>query len=496
MASHEQFSFAEITEQKRTGAYFTPESVAESLVSWAVRKSADRMLDPSCGDGRFLAFHKKSVGIEREGTSAALAKLQAPWALVHVGDFFTWASNTKERFECAAGNPPFIRFHQFTGEARKRALALCSAAGADFSGLSSSWAPFLVAVTSLLKPGGRVAFVVPAELGHAPYAAPLLEHYVSKFSSVQVVAVREKLFPSLSEDCWLLYADGFGGRCETLSLTVADKFIPSKQPPPVTCAVSVSELRAVWKMRLRPFLVKREARESYLYAGQRPGSFRLAEMADVNIGYVSGDNDFFHLRPSQAERLEIPAVLLRPSVRNGRALPEGRLDKAVVDRWYQQDDQMLLLRLSKDLELPGAVKRYLDAPAGQEARRGYKCRNRSPWYVVPDVKTPDFFLTYMSGLRPSLVKNDAKCACTNSVHAVRFREPKAISRVQRAWASPYVQLSCELEGHPLGGGMLKLEPREAGQILIPDSAAHGELSAQVLADALSTLRQWRHYAPS
>lgn len=56
-----------------------------------------------------------------------------------------------------------------------------------------------------------MAFVVPAEVGHAPYAAPLLDYLVENFATVHVVAVREKLFPHLSEDCWLLFTDGHGG---------------------------------------------------------------------------------------------------------------------------------------------------------------------------------------------------------------------------------------------------------------------------------------------
>jgi len=34
----------------------------------------------------------------------------------------------------------------------------------------------------------------------------------------------------------------------------------------------------------------------------------------------------------------------------------------------------------------------------------------------------------------------------------------------------FVQLSCEIAGHPLGGGMLKLELREAAQIVVPDQS--------------------------
>ena len=60
--------------------------------------------------------------------------------------------------------------------------------------------------------------------------------------------------------------------------------------------------------------------------------------------------------------------------------------------------------------------------------------------------------------------------------------------------TPFVRLSCELEGHPLGGGMLKLEPREATRILFPAPAMAAELSAAEAKEAVWTMRKWRHYA--
>jgi len=95
--------------RKQSGAFYTPSDVVQSLVRWAVRNPTDRMLDPSCGDGRFLALHDRAVGVEQDGSAYAAACQRAPWALIHEGDFFEWAATTKERFECAAGNPPFIR---------------------------------------------------------------------------------------------------------------------------------------------------------------------------------------------------------------------------------------------------------------------------------------------------------------------------------------------------------------------------------------------------
>lgn len=482
--------------RKEAGAYYTPHPVVASLVSWAVRNETDNLLDPACGDGRFIAAHQHSVGIEQDENAARVAAQRAPAAVVHHFDFFEWAGRTTERFECASGNPPFIRYQTFKGMTRARALALCSRMGVAFSGLSSSWAPFLVATASLLKPGGRLAFVVPAEIGHAPYAAPLLDYLVDHFSKVHLVAVREKLFPELSEDCWLLHADGFGGRTPSIRFTITDRFAPSTQPPEAFVAVDVREWRENWNRRLRPFLIGDAGRSLYQEVVRNADSRRFGAFASIGIGYVSGANDFFHLRQSDAERWGIPAALLHPSVRSGRVLRASKLTTDVVDCWRLNDEPMLLLRLSKFDDLPRSVMRYLESDAGRVAREAYKCRVRDPWYSVPDVQVPDFFLSYMSGREPSLVRNEAGCTCTNSVHAVRIKEgDAAVQKYLAAWGSPFVQLSCEIEGHPLGGGMLKLEPREAARIVLPPVKALRRLDTTVLTDAIETMRTWRHYAP-
>ena len=337
-----------------------------------------------------------------------------------------------------------------------------------------------------------MAFVVPAEIGHAPYAAPLLEYLVANFSKVQLVAVREKIFPDLSEDCWFLYSEGFGGRTDTIDLTVADRFRLERTPPAPTVRIDLDEWRDTWNCRLRPYLLPASVRRIYVDALNQPETRRFAEFANVGIGYISGDNDFFHLRPSEAERLRIPSAFLQPAVRNGRALPDKAITSATVARWTRDDDPVLLLRLARGQDLPNSVRNYLDSDAGRAARQGYKCRNRAPWYAVPDVRIPDFVLSYMSGRQANLVRNSAGVSCTNSVHAIRVRDRALAEKHLPRWSTPFVRLSCELEGHALGGGMLKLEPREAGRIAFPAVCDPNE-NGEELKEAITTLHRWRHY---
>ncbi|MBZ9797645.1 hypothetical protein [Mesorhizobium sp. ES1-4] len=339
-----------------------------------------------------------------------------------------------------------------------------------------------------------MAFVVPAEIGHAPYAAPLLEYLVRSFSRVHIIAIRKKLFSSLSEDCWLIYTDGRGSSASHIELTVCDEFKPAGQRPKPNCFIDLKEWRTTWSRRLRPYLLPEKVREIYTTAIRDPSSRRFGDFASIGIGYVSGDNDFFHLRPSEAKRLKIPAEFLHPSLRNGRAMPSKQITHATVAAWTKSDDKILLLRLKREQELPLSIRQYLDSSIGREARLGYKCSNRTPWYAVPDVQVPDFVLSYMSGRSVNLAQNLAGITCTNSVHSVRIRDKILAKKLLPLWLSSFVRLSCELEGHALGGGMLKLEPREATRILFPAEHLLVGTIDEALEDAVKTLQGWRHYA--
>ena len=129
---------------------------------------------------------------------------------------------------------------------------------------------------------------------------------------MQIVALREKLFPHLSEDCWLLYADGFGGRTQEIRFTVLDRFDPARCPPRQFVPVSVEAWRGKWNRRLRPFLMAAESRNLYQKIAGRSDTRRFGDIATIGIGYVSGANDFFHLRPSEVDRWGIPGTLPSP----------------------------------------------------------------------------------------------------------------------------------------------------------------------------------------
>ena len=477
--------------RKDLGSYYTPPAVVQTLVSWATQGDlSGRVLDPSCGDGRFLAGLDESVGVDIDPDAVAVASRCVNADIINA-DFFRWAPGTKRRFAATVGNPPFIRYQRFSGRARQRALDYCSDQGVKLSGLCSSWAPFVVGASRLLEPGGRLAFVVPAEIGHAVYAREVVRYLLRSFERVEVIAVREKLFPDLSEDCWLLRASGFGGRSNAVHFVRLDS-LRTEESSWAFEPVSVGELDR-WRFRLRALLVPPSIRAAYLDIAVHEAVSRLGNVARIGIGYVTGANDFFHLRPSDAAALGIPGEVLRVAVRSNRDLVVDDVDEDVVGSWIADDRPVLLLDLAGKTELPRSVEAYLESEAARVASQTYKCRNREPWYAVPDVRTPHAFLSIMSGRGPRLVGNSAGVTCTNSVHAVHFLDQTDARRYVSNWRSELTTLSCELEGHALGGGVLKIEPSEARRVLLAPGLDLSEEQKELLRVGTRELRRWRHF---
>ena len=482
-------------DNKELGAYYTPTEVVQELVCWATNGRTDApTLDPSCGDGRFLRGLESGVGVDLDPAAITRARSVVPTAELYRRDFFAWARSSAPDFDAVVGNPPFIRYQRFSGEARRRAQAFCEARGVRLSGLSSSWAHFVVGASTLLRPGGRLGFVVPAEIGYAVYARNVVRYLVDSFGELRIRAVRKKLFPHLSEDCWLLEAADFGGRARKVTLSLADEF--GGAGTTWTDIAIPRDLLEEYEWRLRPFLLPPPILDAYDRTRRSGGVRRLGEIVRLGIGYVTGANDFFHLRPSEAAQWRIPDKFLTPAVRSSRDLQGDDVSQRTVRSWLTEDRPSLLLDLNEVSRIPAAVRRYLDSEEGRFARQSYKCQTRDPWYCVPDVRVPDAFLSIMAGAEPRLVSNSSGAVCTNSVHAVHLADGYTISDIQRSWATPLARLSCEVEGHSLGGGLLKLEPREARQILLPLEFDVDIGTSQLLEAGIHSMREWRGVSDS
>jgi len=480
-----------VEDRKSSGAYYTSQAVARFLCNWALAGGASTVFDPCFGGGAFLqellevrgSRDVKVHGVERDLRAYEhVSRRLGGDTKLHHRDFFQFAKQSPQ-FDAVVGNPPFIRYHRFSGSDRSRALNLAARAGVGLSKSASSWAYFVVVSASMLTEGGRLAFVVPAELQYATYARSVLRYLRDRFAKVTVVSSDERFFPDLAEDTALLLCEGFGESmsAEFYSARVADISQLGTVDIEAARSRAFSDIAIVnGSERLSESLLPRAVRVLYRQLKTAPTFAQLRTIADVGIGYVTGNNEFFHMAGSEAADLGISHVHLQPTLYRGKAFSGIAFH---VEDWLRAceiGDAGYLLHILPKAAIDASVRRYLDHGKRTGVPSAYKCQSREPWYSVPHVYRPNAFLTSMSGAFPRMVLNEVNVVATNSVHIVRLHDgaPMKDRELCVRWLTTATQLSAEIEGHALGGGMLKLEPTEAENVLL--SVAPAEWDDQLL----------------
>ncbi len=477
---------------KSVGAYYTPPPVARALSDWALRRCGERALDPAAGDGVFLVEAARRArqlggcagdvtGIEMRAEAAReaadrLRSVGGEDAHIYVDDFLALVPEHWPAFDAVLGNPPFVRFQRMERARRERASAVAALAGVRLDSMASSWAAFVLHAGGFLRPGGRLALVLPSEVGHARYARPVLEHLRTHFAAVTFVLFESALFPALDQGTVLLLADGRGepfrgfSVARLSSMDALAQGLDSMPRLPLDADAMVrggARLHHAWLPPATHGLLEGLTGEA--------GYARLGDWASVSIGYVTGHNDYFHLSPARAESLGLPPDQLRRSLFRSRALRGLRVTD---DDWrYGAEHGLSGYLLTPTSPDDRAVARYLDAGVERGVPARAKVRRRRPWFRVTRTEPPDLALTAMSGGAPRLAVNDAGAAVCNTLHAVRLRPgvPAGTSvLLALAALTSLTELSAELEGHALGGGLLKLEPSEALRLALPLPVAGDE----------------------
>ncbi len=153
------------------GVVPTPHELVDFMIALAAPiEGRWRVLEPACGDARFLtAFaerygtHHELVGIDIHPAASQQAKARAPFAEIIEGDFLLWEPG--ERFDLIIGNPPYgiigdashypIHTLNHRKETYKRRFH-------TWQGKYNLYGAFIEHAVNLLKPGGKLVFVVPA----------------------------------------------------------------------------------------------------------------------------------------------------------------------------------------------------------------------------------------------------------------------------------------------------------------------------------------------
>ena len=188
------------------GQFFTPRHVVDVAVRLLAPKAGELVVDPACGSGAFLAHARaypgvKTWGSDLDGRAVRVAKLLAiatgadPDAFVRA-DGLRKGGLVPARIDVVATNPPFAGEVNIEGYEMTR---LVSRAERD--------ALFLERSVLLLRPGGRLAIVLPNNKVSALAWSPLRRWLLTHARVFAVVSLpRETFLPHTSQRTVLLLA--------------------------------------------------------------------------------------------------------------------------------------------------------------------------------------------------------------------------------------------------------------------------------------------------
>lgn len=470
--------------RKERGAFFTPDEITRFISEWAIRSPDEKVLEPSAGDAAFLIsavlrlkqlsttdnVRPAVTGIEIHAHSAQMAsqRVSSVGGRAHIlhSDFFTVEPDPV--YDIVIGNPPYIRYQDFSGEARARSREAAMRAGVALTGLASSWAAFTIHSAMFLKPGGRLGLVLPAELLSVNYAAPVRRFLFTHFKHVQLVLFEQQVFPEAEADVVLMLADGFqqgAAKCATIHQARNAHDLAG-------LGQGLSWTPADPSGKWTSSLIAPEATKPLASLLENTSFIALEGWGDTTLGMVTGNNKYFALSPQRARELGLrDNELLKLSPPGSTHLRGLALTNEMLERLGELSQATYLFYPA---ERPSsAALAYIDDGHHTGVDTAYKCRIRKVWYKVPLVPPADLFLTCMNADTPRLCANEAGARYLNSVHGVFLKKKHrelGFELLPLASLNSVTLLHAEIVGRAYGGGILKIEPKEADNWAMPSPA--------------------------
>lgn len=474
------------TDTKLRGGYYTDEDIATFLLKWGLSGEGDRLLEPGCGNGNFLAALKRVnsddlsrvEAYEIDGSEASVARerassLNGVQTIVHVDDYIKRSAlnlQSPRRFDAVVGNPPFVRYQYLDDDTQKYAKSIFEYYDLDFTRHTNLWVPFVVSALGQLKEGGRFGMVLPSELLHVRHAGSLRDHLIEQCARLLIVDPKAIWFEETLQGAILLLAEKKRPDEASKGVSIVkteDKEFVQNTPTSYfddSNFVNGDHLDQNW-MRA---LLTADERSALLSAQERREVHRFNEIAEVSVGIVTGANNFFLVPDETVDEYNLEDWS-HPMFGRSKHVPGIIYDKKVHKNNKEKGYPSNLVwfkNVDKKENLPEGPRDYIKKGEKKELNDRYKCRIRDPWFEVPSIYSTKIGMLKRCHHFPRLIYNKMEAFTTDTAYRITSDSfpPQSLAFT---FVNSLTALSAEIEGRHYGGGVLELVPSEIQRLLIP-----------------------------
>lgn len=292
--------------RKQLGAWYTPEALVDHVVAvtapstWSPRRARRRpvVVDPACGDGRFLAAARsvlggraRLIGVDIDPGAVAAARAALPDAEIVEADALSFDWSGVEA-DLVLGNPPFLS-QMSSATVRSEPSRFGGGPYADVA------ADFLALSVSITRPGGRVGLVLPQSILTTRDTAPIREYVAERAALVHAWWSTRRVFSAHVHTCALVLE--IGAAPAAVARTFGTDFVERR---PVTLGRS-------WGV-----LVLDGDHDGSVVVPE-PGAPRLGDIATVSVDFR---DQYYGLVGAVGDDLDGPPLVTSGLIDPGRCL--------------------------------------------------------------------------------------------------------------------------------------------------------------------------------
>ena len=487
---------SDLAHRKKLGQFFTPYSVACFMSQWITNVSAanPQILDPCAGlgvferalcstDPVFAARARFTLWEKDEGLAAGLSGVCERMEIERsiISKDFINEHDWSDKYDGIIANPPYYKHHYVENKEDVRAT-ISSNTGTSFSVQTNIYCWFLIKALALLKPGGRLAFIIPSEFLNANYGREIKNYLLESGNLRHIISIsyKSKTFDdAITTACVLLAAKGAepaGGihfyRADSHEqLSGLADFLDEAEF--VSYEASSLDIDRKWRSYF-PGTDAVSKQTSHLVPFSTYGRF--------SRGVATGANSFFAISPSTAQEHGLPQQSLIPCLSKARQAPDKVFTASDFDALLAADKPVYLF----DGEAISSKKVEQYVGLGEESgfQQRYLTRVRKPWYAVEKRLPSKIWVGVFSRTGVRFIWNESECISLTCFHVY---QPSELGSLFLPLLFLYLNSAAgrrflELEKREYGDGLAKFEPNDINKALAPDFTLLSENKQNRLAE--------------
>ncbi len=479
---------------KAYGQYFTKESVAQFMCTWACQ-NAKTMLDPAAGNSIFLTttrtlFPECSLtGFELDKKILSYFGNPADAELKNT-DYLLYDWQTK--YDAIVCNPPYNRF-QAVPERRSIIKTIRDQTGISYSSYTNLYILFLIKSLHQLSACGRLAYIIPTEFLNSAYGSAIKQMLIKEKLLLAIINFKNdsEMFFNATTTCCLLLADHspkkdilFYNLDSLDDLSKIDprsiKGLPHNKTAPhpadkLCHAVDYNKIDPTekWRKYLSPGKIQDYVNQPPDFNINPSSNFNtnlkpISHFCTISRSIATGANDYFCMSPSKAAKYAIPPKALKKCICRSADITHPVFTGDDFFHLAQKDKNVYILDIAGDtgsdsgMHMDPALESYIKLGESEGVNRKYLPSHRKPWYSMENNKIAPIWVTTACRKNLKFIRNLAGINTLTTFHSVYIKEEyqNETDIIFCYFLTPLAQEIIRENRKELGNGLEKYQPKD------------------------------------